>query len=44
VQAGTGWALGDDDRTAGTTPEPTADELREVRRLDPDGRWTGGGA
>jgi glutaconate CoA-transferase subunit B len=44
VQAETGWALDHHDRRAGTTPEPSAEELREVRRLDPDGRWTGGGA
>lgn len=42
VQAATGWALDDEDRRAGVTPEPSAEELREVRRLDPEGRWTGG--
>lgn len=44
VQAATGWAFDEEDRRAGTTPVPSAEELREVRRLDPDGRWTGGAA
>jgi glutaconate CoA-transferase subunit B len=41
VQAETGWELelGPDVRE---TPAPTARELAEIRRLDPDGFWTGG--
>lgn len=42
VQAATGWTLDEVDRHAGATSPPTAEELREVRRLDPQGRWTGG--
>ncbi len=39
VRAATGWPL----RVAagcGVAPEPTAEELAWVRRLDPDGHWT----
>jgi glutaconate CoA-transferase subunit B len=40
VQAETGWslALAPD---VGTTPEPTEAELAQIRRLDPEGFWTG---
>jgi glutaconate CoA-transferase subunit B len=40
VRARTGWDL----RVAadaGVTPEPTATELAHIRRLDPEGFWTG---
>jgi glutaconate CoA-transferase subunit B len=40
VRAATGWDLrvADD---VGQTPEATAEELAHIRRLDPDGFWTG---
>jgi glutaconate CoA-transferase, subunit B len=41
VRENTGWEL----RVApgcGETPPPTAEELAQLRRLDPDGFWTGG--
>lgn len=40
VQAETGWklAVAPD---AGVTPEPTEEELAQIRRLDPLGFWTG---
>ena len=40
VQAETGWDL-DVSPEVGTTPEPSARELAEIRRLDPQGFWTG---
>lgn len=42
VQQATGWTLGPEDREAGPTAAPTDEELRLVRHLDPQGRWTGG--
>lgn len=39
VQDQTGWKLATA-LDAGTTPEPTEAELRQIRRLDPDGFWT----
>ncbi len=42
VRAATGWTLDEGDREAGVTAEPSVEELRELRRLDPDRRWTGG--
>ena len=42
VRAATGWPLDEGERTAPPTPEPSVEELREVRGLDPEGRWTGG--
>ncbi|MGH7910263.1 MAG: CoA-transferase subunit beta [Candidatus Dormibacteraceae bacterium] len=41
VQAATGWTLTGEERQAGATPPPTEALLREIRRLDPEGRWTG---
>jgi glutaconate CoA-transferase subunit B len=40
VRAETGWDLAVA-AEVGTTPEPTDHELAEIRRLDPDGFWTG---
>lgn len=40
VRVATGWDLAVA-RDVGATPEPTPEELAEIRRLDPDGFWTG---
>jgi glutaconate CoA-transferase, subunit B len=40
VQRETGWKLSPGP-CLGTTPEPTRQELAEIRRLDPQGFWTG---
>ena len=40
VRAGTGWDL-QVAAGVGETPRPTADELSHIRRLDPEGFWTG---
>jgi glutaconate CoA-transferase subunit B len=40
VRAETGWDLAVSPGI-GTTPEPTERELAEIRRLDPEGFWTG---
>jgi glutaconate CoA-transferase subunit B len=40
VRAETGWELAAAPEV-GTTPEPTPRELAEIRRLDPEGFWTG---
>jgi glutaconate CoA-transferase subunit B len=40
VRAATGWDLRVADGV-GETPGPTAEELTHIRRLDPDGFWTG---
>jgi glutaconate CoA-transferase subunit B len=42
VRDETGWALRVADDVA-VTPAPSAEELAQVRRLDPDGFWTRGG-
>ena len=42
VVANTGWDLAVAGDVA-TTPAPTEAELAQIRRLDPDGFWTGGG-
>src|SRR2546423_1747049 len=39
VRQRTGWDLRVAD-SVGVTPAPTAEELAEIRRLDPDGFWT----
>jgi glutaconate CoA-transferase subunit B len=41
VRAETGWQLKTADDVVETAP-PTAEELTWIRRLDPDGHWTGG--
>jgi glutaconate CoA-transferase subunit B len=42
VRAATGWALRVGE-ALGETPRPTPAELAQIRRLDPEGFWTGAG-
>lgn len=43
VEDATGWPLDGAERGAPPTVPPSPEELTEMRRLDPAGRWTGGG-
>ena len=41
VRQATGWPLEEAERGVPETPAPTSEELAEIRRLDPERRWTG---